>query len=157
MRKTVGKSGGTNPPEGAEEWLDLETIAQAEVTSEDPAHPIELAFRPGGQSGWRASGKGQQTISLYFDEPIAIRRIHLEFVEPRMERTQEFTLSWAPDRAGPHHLIVRQQWNFNPENASTEVEDYQVDLQEVRALELVIRPDLSRGQGLASIARWSVG
>ncbi|MBV9999274.1 MAG: carbohydrate-binding protein [Verrucomicrobia bacterium] len=157
MRKIVGESGGPNPPEAAEGWLDLETIAQVEMTSEDPAHPIELAFRPGGQSGWRAASKGQQTIRLYFDEPVALRRIHLEFVEPRLQRAQEFTLSWAPDRAGPYHLIVRQQWNFNPDNATTEVEDFRVDLHEVRALELVIRPDLSQGQGLASIARWSVG
>ena len=74
-----------------------------------------------------------------------------------MERTQDFTLSWAPDRPGPYHLIVRQQWNFNPQNAATEVEDFRVDLREVRALELVIRPDLVRGQALASISRSAVG
>jgi hypothetical protein len=157
MRKTVGESAGPTPPEATEGWLDLEKIAQAEVTSEDPAHPIELAFRPDAQSEWRAASKGQQTIRLFFDEPVAIRRIRLEFVEPTMERTQEFALSWAPDRPGPYHLIVRQQWNFNPENATTEIEDFHVDLREVRALELVIRPDLGRGRALASLARWAVG
>jgi hypothetical protein len=157
MRKTVGQSAGAKPPEAKEGWLDLESIAQVEVTSEDPDHPIELAFRPDAQSEWRAASKGQQTIRLYFDEPIAIRRIHLEFMESKVERTQEFTLSWAPDRTGPYHLIVRQQWNFNPQNATTEIEDYRVDLREVRALELVIRPDLSRGQPVASLARWAVG
>jgi hypothetical protein len=121
MRKTVGKRPGPNPPEATAEWLDLEAIAEAEVTSEDPAHPIELAFRPDAQSEWRAVSQGEQTIRLYFDEPVAIRRVHLEFVEPKMERTQEFTLSWAPDRAGPYHLIVRQQWNFNPQNATAQV------------------------------------
>lgn len=156
MRKIVGESAGPKPAEAAKEWLDVESIAQAEVTSEDRAHPIELAFRPDAQSEWRAASKGQQTIRLYFDEPIAIRRIHLEFVESSMERTQEFTLSWAPDRSGPYHLIVRQQWNFNPRNAATEIEDYRVDLREVRALELVIRPDLGREQATASIARWAV-
>jgi hypothetical protein len=157
MRKRVGESAGPNPPETTGGWLDLETIAQVEVTSEDPAHPIELAFRSGAQSGWRAASKGQQTIRLYFDEPVAIRRIHLEFVESRVERTQEFTLSWAPDRPGPYHLIVRQQWNFNPQNATTEIEDYQVDLRAVDALELVIEPDLGREQASASLARWAIG
>jgi hypothetical protein len=157
MRKTVGTSAGPNPAEAAEGWLDLESIAQAEVTSEDPAHPIELAFRPDARSEWRAASKGQQTIRLYFDEPVAIRRIHLEFIESGMERTQEFTLSWARDRPGPYQPIVRQQWNFNPQNATTEIEDHRVDLREVRALELVIRPDLGRGEALASIARWAVG
>lgn len=157
MRKTVSEIAGTKPAETPEGWLDLEKIAEAEVTSEDPAHPLERAFRPDAQGGWRAAGKGQQVIRLYFDEPVVLRRIHLEFVETEMERTQEFALSWAPDRPGPYHLIVRQQWNFNPQNATAEIEDYRVDLHKVRALELVIRPDLSGGQALASIARWAIG
>jgi len=77
-------------------------------------------------------------------------------VELDQERTHEFTLSWAPQRPGPYHLIVRQQWNFNPQNATTEVEDLRVDLRSVRALELVIRPDVGRGQALASIGHWAV-
>jgi hypothetical protein len=101
MRKIVGKSAGSNPAEATEGWLDLEQIAQAEVSSEDPAHPSEFAFRPDAKPEWRAASKGQQTIRLYFDEPVALRRIHLEFVESRMERTQEFTLGWAPDRREP--------------------------------------------------------
>lgn len=156
MRKTIGESAGPSPAKADEGWLELENIAQVEVTSEDPAHPVELAFRSDAQSEWRAGSKGPQTIRLYFDTPIAIRRIHLEFAESKVERTQEFSLSWAPDRTGPYQLIVRQQWNFNPQNAATEVEDYRVDLREVRGLELVIRPDLSRGQALASIARWAI-
>lgn len=156
MRKTVGDSAGRAPETGSEGWLDLERIAQAEVTSEDPAHPIEFAFRADALSEWRAANKGQQTIRLYFDEPVTIRRIHLEFAEPKVERTQEFTLSWASNRPGPYHLIVRQQWNFNPHNAMQEIEDYRVDLREVRALELVIRPDLAREQAAASMACWAV-
>jgi len=35
-------------------WLDLETLATAEITSEEPNRPIERAFRPGEESGWRA-------------------------------------------------------------------------------------------------------
>jgi hypothetical protein len=156
MRKNVGDSVNTNAPELSESWLDLETIAQAEVTSEAPDHPIEFAFQPTAESQWRAARKGQQTVRLYFDQAITIKRILLQFVELQQERTHEFTLSWAPNPHGPYHLIVRQQWTFNPQNATEELEDYRVDLRDVRALELVIRPDLGRGQAWASITRWAV-
>ena len=36
----------------AQDWLDLETLARVEVTSEDPAHPVESALAPGAAGGW---------------------------------------------------------------------------------------------------------
>jgi len=36
-------------------WLDVESLAQGEITSEDPACPIEAALIPGTPPGWRAS------------------------------------------------------------------------------------------------------
>jgi hypothetical protein len=35
----------TSPPEL--EWLDLDMLAEVEITSEDAAHPIESALLPG--------------------------------------------------------------------------------------------------------------
>jgi hypothetical protein len=46
---------------------------------------------------------------------------------------------------------VRQQWNFSPPNTISEVEDYVVDLSDVRVLELIIVPDISRGAARASL------
>ena len=138
------------------DWLDLRKIAEVEVSSEHPEHPIENAFQADAPTGWRAAKKGQQTIRLFFDQPFDLKRIRLCFMEPDLERTHEFALSWAPSKPGPYHLIVRQQWNFNPQNSTEEVEDYQVNLHAVRALELVIRPDVGRGQALASLTRWAV-
>ncbi len=46
VRKRIMASssrGGWSP---AEEWLSLERLAQIELTSEDPAHPVENALRP---------------------------------------------------------------------------------------------------------------
>ncbi len=159
MRKSVATESDDAPSlaaSPADPWLDLERLATAEVTSEHPEHPLEGAFRPGTDAGWMAAKKGQQTIRLHFDEPHDLHRILLEFAEPRHERTHEFTLSWAPSRHGPYQPIVRQQWNFNPQSASSESEDYTVNLPAVRALELVIRPDIGRGQALASLAHWAV-
>src|SRR6516164_3209768 len=86
----------------AESWLDLNKIARVAVTSEDPNNPIESAFMDGA-SGWRAGGKGEQTIRLAFDKPQRIHRIFLRFVETQAERTQEFSLQWLPDRKGKAH------------------------------------------------------
>ena len=44
---------GVLPPE--QNWLELENLAQAELTSEDASHPIESALKPDEGSGWRSS------------------------------------------------------------------------------------------------------
>ena len=42
-------------PSPDQEWLNIEDLAEVELTSEDAAHPIESALLPGGRSGWRAA------------------------------------------------------------------------------------------------------
>ena len=155
MRKSVTNSDKTRTtPEPAQDWLDLEQIARVEVTSEDPAYPIEFAFKQGRGPGWRAGRTGQQTVRLLFDQPQSLRRIWLRFSEPAAQRTQQFTLRWSPDEEGPLEDIIRQQWNFSPNGSSTEIENCKVELSRVRVLELVIDPDLGRGQTIATIADW---
>ena len=66
-----------------QDWLNVEGLAEVEITSEDPAHPIESALLPSGASGWRAAGPGTQTIRLLFTNPQRLRRIWLSFVEAR--------------------------------------------------------------------------
>lgn len=134
-------------------WLDLVIIARAELTSEETSHPIEAALNPYGGPGWRASEPGRQTIRLFFDEPLRIRRIHLVFHEDEQQRTQEFVLRWSPDDGRSYKEIVRQQYNFTPPDTSQEIEDYTVDLAGVAALELVIVPDIAGGSAHASLAR----
>ena len=154
MRKHVINPTEPNPPGTSEGWLNLEEIARVEVSSEDPQYPIELAFKHAAGPGWRANQPGEQTIRLLFDEPKDIRRISLRFLEPQVERTQQFTLRWADSQTGPFREIVRQQWNFNPRNSTMGVEDYKVDLHQVLALELTINPDLGKKQVLAALADW---
>jgi hypothetical protein len=60
MRKRIigwdlGKVAATEP-----NWIDLEPLAQVEVTSEDAGYPIESALIPGMGSGWRAAQSGEQ-------------------------------------------------------------------------------------------------
>jgi hypothetical protein len=52
---------------------------------------------------------------------------------------------------GSFKEIVRQQWNFSPPESIREVEEYQVELSNVTALELVIKPDIGGGVARASL------
>jgi hypothetical protein len=133
-------------------WLDLQSLAQVELTSEDAANPIEAAFVPSGL-GWRAAQAGEQTIRLLFDELQRVRRIQLLFHEDHQARTQEFVLRWSPDGGQSYREIVRQQYNFSPPGVTRESEDYAVDLAGVTALELRIVPDISGGDARASVAQ----
>lgn len=137
-------------------WLDLERLAQVEITSEDSTHPIEAALTPGTEQGWRASQPGEQIIRLLFDEPLGLKRIYLVFSEETQERTQEFVLQWSADGGQSYREIVRQQYNFSPPETSQEVEDYHVDMNGVTALELRIVPDISGGSAYASLSQLSL-
>src|SRR5215510_12470454 len=134
-------------------WLDMEQLAQVEVTSEDSEHPIEAALVPGEESGWRAAQPGEQTIRLVFDQPQRLTRMWLLFIEPEMVRTQEFVMRWSSDGGRTFREILRQQWNFGPPDSIREAEDYRVELSGVTVLELTIIPDKGGG-GRASLAQW---
>ena len=156
MRKTIIKPETINPRQSAQdEWLDLEKVATVEITSEDPKFPIESALATREGPGWRAAERGQQVIRLVLENPRALRRIRLEFSETENSRTQEFTLRWSR-AGGPLTEIVRQQWSFSPQGSTSEVEDYQVNLNSVSILELVLKPDLTPENACATLAAWRI-
>jgi hypothetical protein len=144
-----------NQFKGSHPWIDIEEIATVEVTSEDPNFPIDSVFGGTSGAGWRASQKGEQRVRLIFDYPLAVQRIQLQFLEPERERTQEFILRWSSVEGGQTE-IVRQQWNFSPAGSTSEVEDYEVNLDDVSVLELVIRPDLTHQEAPATLAGWRI-
>jgi hypothetical protein len=154
MRKQIIHQGtqGTSPADNRD-WLDVEHLAQVELTSEDAEYPIESALIMNAGSGWRAQQPGKQTIRLLFDKPHRTSRIQLAFQEDERGRTQEFVLRWSPDGGASCREIVRQQYNFSPPNVSSELEDYVVDLDGLNMLELSIIPDISGGEARASLAR----
>lgn len=143
-------------PASGVQWMDLGNLATVEVTSEDPGFPIESVFTTDGGPGWRASQKGEQHVRLIFDQPLEVRRIQLQFREPACDRLQEFTLRWLTADGGQPKEIVRQQWNFNPAGSTSEIENYEVNLEGVSALELTIKPDLTHNEALATLAAWRV-
>lgn len=139
-----------------EQWLNLDTLAQVEVTSEDAAHPVESGLLPKRESGWRAAQAGPQTLRLVFDRPQRIKHLHLEFHEHESGRTQQFVLRWSSDGGRSYREIVRQQYNFSPPDTTDEREDYTVDLEGMTNLELSIVPDISGGPAHASLAQLRV-
>jgi hypothetical protein len=157
MRKAsipgFGTTTGLSSP-GA--WLDIENTATAELSSEDPRHPFERALRPESANGWRASDPGPQLIRLRFDSPQSIRRIHLQFREEEVNRSQEIAL-FATSKTSPRKELVRQQWVFSPQGSNTEVEDYFFNLEGVVALELEIDPGRQNKQVFASLQSIQIG
>jgi len=133
-------------------WLNLEELAEVEITSEDAAHPVESALVAGNTTGWRAAEPGDQTIRLLFNHPQQLKRIRINFVELETERTQEYVLRWSSDNGLSFREIVRQQWNFSPPSTTNEIEDHRVELPATQILELSIKPDISNGTAVASLA-----
>ena len=153
MRKRISDQDPHNVAPVDQSWLDLQRLAQVEVTSEDAAYPIEAALLPSAGPGWRAAQAGEQTIRLLFDELQRIRHIQLLFHEDQQARTQEFVLRWSPDGGRSYREILRQQYTFSPPGMTREREDYAVDLAGMTALELGIVPDISGGDARASVAQ----
>jgi len=153
MRKRIINRGAEGVSTADKNWLDLEGLAQAEVASEDAAHPIESALIPNTGSGWRAAQPGKQTVRLLFDKPQKIRSIRLVFQEIEQERTHEYVLRWSADSGQSYREIARQQYNFSPSGTTRELEDYTVELHGLTTLELVIVPDIGGGSAHASVAQ----
>jgi hypothetical protein len=153
MRKRIITTARQEVAPADQDWLNLEELADVEITSEDTAYPIESALLASGSSGWRASGPGEQTIRLLFTHSQRLRRIWLKFTETQTERTQEYTLRWSPDGGKSFREIVRQQWNFSSSGSTFETENHYVDLPSVTVLELTIIPDISGKNAIASLAQ----
>jgi hypothetical protein len=153
MRKRIITQGTKDVITPDQNWLDLENLAEVEVTSEDASYPIESALKPGGGSGWRALESGRQTVRLLFDKPLRVRHIRLVFQQDGQDRTHEFVLRWSSDGGQSYREIVRQQYNFSSPHNTLEIEEYAVNLDGLTALELSIVPDISGGLARASVAQ----
>ena len=124
--------------------IDVPSLATVYVTSEDPAHPIDLAFdgRQGrGATHWLAADTGPQTVTIAFDHPQAIRTVVIETEERDASRTQELALSISKDGGRTYRDVRRQEFNFSQDGATWEREDWTLAEQEVTHVRLAIKPD----------------
>jgi len=130
MRKRFITTPSRDTPHLDEGWLDLDSAATVEVTSEAKEYPVESALVSGETWGWRSADSGTQSIRLIFDQPQRLTRIALVFEETEKSRTQEFVLRWSGDGGRSFREVVRQQWNFTPPNTTREAEEFHVELSE---------------------------
>ena len=137
-------------------WLDLETLAQVEVSSEAGGGAIENALVPGSTGPWRSGSLGPATITLRFDMPQVVRRVLLHVVETEQERAQEWALT-ASFVDGSRRELLRQGWNFSPAGSTEQREEYAFDLKQVTALTLMIDADRGRDRYPATLMAWRVG
>src|SRR5947209_15045608 len=97
--------------------IDVAAVATVLVTSEDPEHPVDHAFdaHPGpGGTRWLAGEPGEQTMTLAFDAPQAIRRLVLEIEEREVARSQELQLAVSGDGGQTYRELLRQEYNLSP-------------------------------------------
>src|SRR5215831_19953296 len=110
MRKRVlGLAPLPSDAQDGHQWLNLQELAEVEVTSEANGYPVESAFNFGAGPGWHAASPGKQRIRLVFDHPQSIQRMRLRFNELEVARTQEFTVRWSGGANEPLKEVIRQQ------------------------------------------------
>ena len=143
LRKEILATHSTTPRRHTTE-KDIAAIATVLVTSEDPDHPIDLAFdRQRGRAAtrWIAERSGEQNIILAFDTPQTIRRVVVEVEEPDITRTQEMEVSISDDAGHTYRDVIRQEFNFSPPGTTFEHEEWAVHAEGVSHLRLRIKPD----------------
>jgi len=154
-KKIIGNSHHKQEKLIKNNWLNIEKIAEVEISSENEHHPIESALILDNPSGWVAGEEGRQTIRIVFITPQKIKRIMLKFAESEIERTQEYVLNWYAEN-GESQEILKQQWNFSPNGSTIQIENHHVDLANVSVLELCINPDINSGNSIASLEQLRV-
>jgi hypothetical protein len=64
MRKRIIGPDTESVSSSHQQWLNVEHLAQVEVSSEDPGHPVESALIPGAGPGWRAASLGRRPFDF---------------------------------------------------------------------------------------------
>ena len=133
-----------NRSEGAEtRWLDLGVVADVAVV----VGGRRLSRVPGF---WSADCAGAQTIDIRFHNRTPVRRLRVVSCEVEESRTQEMTI-WVSLRGGERHCeVLRQQFNFSPNGATEEVEEYALQLENVSSIQVRIVPSID---GRPAVAR----
>ncbi|HEX3204455.1 MAG TPA: discoidin domain-containing protein [Nitrospiraceae bacterium] len=147
-------------PESADQpGIDVRSLATVYVTSEDSAHPIDLAFDghhgPGG-TYWLAAQPGPQKIIVAFDTPHTIQKVIVETEEREASRTQEMALAISRDGGSTYRELRRQEFNFNPDSTTWEREEWILAEADVTHVSLSIKPDKGRKDCRASLTTFAL-
>lgn len=123
---------------------DIAATATVWVPSEAADAPIDHVFdrcRGPGGSRWVAARPGDQLVILAFDTPQTIHTISLEVEEPAVSRTQVLHVSVSCDGSQSYQELRRQEYTFSPPGTTFEREVWEVTVEGVTHLRLMITPD----------------
>ena len=126
------------------QWLDVDAIADVSIMSAGR----RVARVP---PRWSNDSPGEQMIEIHFHERTSLRRVRIVSSEREQSRTQEMTI-WASLHGGERHReVVRQQFNFSPDGATEEVEEYPLELEDVSTLQVRIVPSIDGRRAVARV------
>ena len=131
------------------QWLDLDAVADVTIVA-------------GGQRFarvprcWSADRPGEQTIEIRFHHPTTVRHLRVVSSELESSRTQEMTVWASLHRGERHREVLRQQFNFSPNGATQQVEQYAVQLEDVSTIQLRIVPSIDGRQAVARVSELRV-
>lgn len=143
-REHTHATGDTRNETAGIEWLDLDAIAEVTIL----AGGRTTRRSPGA---WLADCPGEQTIDVRFHEPTSLARISVICSDVEQSRTQEMTVWASLHRGEQHREIVRQQFNFSPNGATKEVEEYALQLEAVSAIQVRIVPSIDGQRAVARL------
>ena len=150
MRTWLHDSSATYP----EREIAVLATATVVASSEVQGHPVSQIFdenRGPGGTQWIAGEPGDQTLNIAFHKPVTIRRITVEIEEREVARTQELQVSISSDGGQTYRELQRQEFNFSPDGATWQCEDWAVMASHVTHLRLFIRPDKGRQDVFAKL------
>ena len=128
---------------GGVKWLNLDKAASVTVVAGGRRMPRATGL-------WSAACTGEQVIEIRFRRPTSLRYLRVTSSESSCERTQEMTVWASLHRGEQHREVLRQQFNFSPRGAVTEIEQYALRLDDVSQLVLRITPSI---EGASAVAR----
>ena len=126
------------------EWLDLDEVAEVTIVSGGRRMPRSSGI-------WSIDAPGEQMIEIRFHEPTFVSHLRLISSELQQERTQEITVWASLNRGEQHRELLRQQFNFSPNGATEEIEEYAPRLEGVSAIQLRVVPSIDGRRAVARI------
>jgi hypothetical protein len=134
----------TTPERSAQiQWLDLDAVADVTIVAGGRRAPRN-------PPAWTADCSGEQLIEVRFRQPTPVSHLRVTCSEFEQSRTQEMTIWASLHRGEQHREVLRQQFNFSPDGATQEVEEYALQLEAVSAIQLRIVPSID---GRLAVAR----
>lgn len=130
-------------------WLDLDVLADVTIVAGGRRVDRSLGV-------WSADCPGEQMIEIRFHYPMPVRRMRVVSSEIERSRTQEMTIWASLDRGERHRQVLRQQFNFSPNGATEEVEEYRLQLEGVSAIQLRIVPSIDGQRAVARVTELRV-